>query len=44
MKSLPADELKAAAGDVPVTVIGDAIAPAKVDQAIATGYHAGVEL
>ena len=44
MKSLPTDELKAAAGDIPVTVIGDAIAPAKVDQAIATGYHAGVEL
>ncbi|MBR5261234.1 MAG: FAD-dependent oxidoreductase [Oscillospiraceae bacterium] len=44
MRSVPTDALKAAAGDIPVTVIGDAIAPAKVDQATRTGYLAAVEL
>ena len=44
MRALPTDALKTAAGDIPVTVIGDAIAPAKVDQATRTAYLAAVEL
>lgn len=42
MKSINYNGLKEAAGDIPVTVIGDAIAPAKVDQATRTGYLAGI--
>lgn len=42
MKSVKVDDLKAAAGDIPVTVIGDAIKPGKVDQATRTGYLAGI--
>lgn len=44
MKSVPVDGLKEAAGDIPVTVIGDAIQPGKVDQATRSGYLAGIEL
>lgn len=44
MKSVSYEELMDAAGDIPVTVIGDAIAPAKVDQATKTGYLAGIEI
>ncbi|MDD6160974.1 MAG: FAD-dependent oxidoreductase, partial [Oscillospiraceae bacterium] len=44
MRSVPVDALKQAAGDIPVTVIGDAIKPSKVDQATRSGYLAAVEL
>ncbi len=44
MKSVPADDLKAAAGDIPVTVIGDAVKPGKVDGATRGGYMAAIEL
>ena len=44
MKSVLVDGLKEAAGDIPVTVIGDAIQPGKVDQATRSGYLAGIEL
>ena len=44
MRSVSAEELKRAAGTIPVTVIGDAIRPGKVDQAVSTGYMAAVEL
>ena len=36
--------LKAAAGDIPVTVIGDAVRPGKVDGATRGGYMAAIEL
>ncbi|MBQ9814736.1 MAG: FAD-dependent oxidoreductase [Lachnospiraceae bacterium] len=44
MKSVPTKELEEAAGDIPFTVIGDAIAPGKVDQATKTGYMAAIEI
>lgn len=44
MKSVCPDELKEAAGDVPVFVIGDAIAPGKVDQATRSAYLAAIEI
>ena len=44
MKSVPVDGLKAAAGDIPVTVVGDAVQPGKVDGATRGGYMAAVEL
>ena len=44
MRSKNADALKAAAGDIPVTVIGDAIAPGKVDQATRSAYLAAIEI
>lgn len=44
MRSAPVDELKAAAGDIPVTVIGDAVKPGKVDGATRGGYMAAIEL
>ena len=44
LKSVATDELKKAAGDIPVTVIGDAIRPAKVDQATRSAYLAGIAL
>ncbi|MBR2832653.1 MAG: FAD-dependent oxidoreductase [Oscillospiraceae bacterium] len=43
MKSVPVQALLDAAGDIPATVIGDAIRPSKVDQATRTGYLAGVK-
>lgn len=44
MKSRSIEELKAAAGDIPVAVIGDAIAPGKVDQATRSAYMAAIEI
>ena len=44
MKSVSGDDLKKAAGDVPVQVIGDAILPGKVDAATRTGYLAGIKI
>ena len=44
MKSVNVDALKVAAGDIPVAVIGDAIAPGKVDQATRTAYLAAIEI
>ncbi|MBN2420586.1 MAG: FAD-dependent oxidoreductase, partial [Deltaproteobacteria bacterium] len=44
MKSSPFDELKDKGGDLPVDIIGDAIKPGKVDQAISSAYHAAVNI
>ncbi|SDB23989.1 NAD(P)/FAD-dependent oxidoreductase [Eubacterium oxidoreducens] len=44
MKSVDYEELKSAAGDAKVYVIGDAIKPGKVDQATRSGYLAGVSI
>ena len=44
MKSVCPPELKEAAGDAGVFVIGDAIKPGKVDQATRSAYLAGVEI
>ena len=44
MKSVPFDELKDKAGDVPLDIIGDAIKPGKVDQAISSAYHAAINI
>lgn len=46
MKAAPYQELEAAAqaAGIPVQVIGDAIRPAKVDQATRTGYLAGIKI
>lgn len=44
MKPIPVDGLKVAAGDLPVDIIGDAIVPGKVDQAISTAYHAAIKI
>ena len=39
-----AEDIIAAAGDIPVTVVGDAVKPGKVDGATRGGYMAAVEL
>ncbi|MBN1905567.1 MAG: FAD-dependent oxidoreductase [Deltaproteobacteria bacterium] len=44
MKSSLFDDIKIAAGDIPVDVIGDAIKPGKVDQAISSAYYAAVNI
>ncbi len=44
MHSVNVDDLKKAAGEIHVTVIGDAICPGKVDQATRTGYFAAIEI
>lgn len=44
MKSTDYSELKAAAGDAKVYVIGDAISPGKVDQCTRTGYIAALKV
>jgi pyruvate/2-oxoglutarate dehydrogenase complex dihydrolipoamide dehydrogenase (E3) component len=44
MKSPPFNELKSRAGDLPIDIIGDAIKPAKVDQAISSAYHAAINI
>ena len=44
MKSVPYDELKAAAGDAKVFIIGDAIKPGQVDQCTRSGYLAAVDI
>lgn len=44
LKSVPCEDLKKAAGDIPVAVIGDAVAPGKVDQATRGGYMAGINV
>ncbi|MFC1494295.1 FAD-dependent oxidoreductase [Thermodesulfobacteriota bacterium] len=44
MKSIPFDELKNIAGDLPVDIIGDAIKSAKVDQATNSAYHAAINI
>jgi 2,4-dienoyl-CoA reductase-like NADH-dependent reductase (Old Yellow Enzyme family)/thioredoxin reductase len=44
MKSSLFDDIKTAAGDIPVDIIGDAIKPGKVDQAISSAYNASVNI
>jgi 2,4-dienoyl-CoA reductase-like NADH-dependent reductase (Old Yellow Enzyme family)/thioredoxin reductase len=44
MKPVPFDELRVIAGDIPVDIIGDAIKPGKVDQAISSAYHAAINI
>ncbi len=44
MKSISFDEIKDKAGDLSVDIIGDAIKPGKVDQAISSAYHAAVNI
>ena len=44
LKPVPCEDLKKAAGDVPVTVIGDAVTPGKVDAATRGGYMAAVNV
>ena len=44
MKSVPCEALKAAAGDIPVEIIGDAVTPGKVDAATRGGYLAGIRI
>ncbi len=44
MKSVPTEDLKYAAGDIPVHIIGDAVIPGKVDAATRTGYLSGIKV
>jgi NADPH-dependent 2,4-dienoyl-CoA reductase/sulfur reductase-like enzyme len=46
MKSVPTDELTAAAeaAGIPVTLLGDAVKAAKIDQATSTAYLAAIEI
>lgn len=44
MKSVDNTELKNAAGDIPVYIVGDAIAPGKVDQCTRSAYLAAIEI
>ena len=44
LKSVPFEALKAAAGDIPVYVIGDAVKPGKVDACTRGGYMAGIRV
>ncbi|MBR2716394.1 MAG: FAD-dependent oxidoreductase [Oscillospiraceae bacterium] len=44
MRPAPYQSLLDAAGEIPCQVIGDAISPAKVDQATRTGYLAGLRI
>lgn len=44
MKTVDTSQLRAAAGDAEVFVVGDAIKPAKVDQATRSAYLAGLEI
>jgi len=44
MKATPFDELISMAGDLPVDIIGDAIKPGNVEQAISSEYHAAVNI
>lgn len=44
MKSVDYSALKEAAGDTQVQVVGDAIAPGKVDQCTRSGYLAAIEI
>ncbi len=44
MKSVPFDELKGKVRDLPVDIIGDAIKPGKVDQAISSAYQAAISI
>jgi 2,4-dienoyl-CoA reductase-like NADH-dependent reductase (Old Yellow Enzyme family)/thioredoxin reductase len=44
MKSVDNTELKDAAGDIPVYIVGDAIAPGKVDQCTRSAYLAAIEI
>ena len=44
MKTVNYDELKEAAGDAQVFVVGDAIRPGKVDQATRSAYLAGMDI
>ena len=44
MKSEPCEALKAAAGDIPAEVIGDAVTPGKVDAATRGGYMAAIRI
>ena len=44
MKTVPYDELKAAAGDAEVFVVGDSIRPGQVDQCTRSAYLAGVDI
>ncbi len=44
MKKVDYTELKDAAGDIPCYVVGDAIAPGKVDQCTRSAYMAAIEI
>jgi hypothetical protein len=44
MKSVPWEALKAAAGDIPVEVIGDAVTPGKIDAGTRGGYMAAIRI
>ena len=44
LRSVPTDDIRAMAGEIPVTVLGDAIRPGKVDQCTRTGYLAAIGL
>ena len=44
LKSVPWDKLKAAAGETPVEVIGDAVTPGKVDACTRGGYMAAIRI
>ena len=44
LRPVPVEELKAAAGDIPCDVIGDAVKPGKVDQATRGAYLTAIEI
>ena len=44
MKTVPYDELKEAAGDAEVFIIGDSIRPGQVDQCTRSGYLAAIDI
>lgn len=44
LKSVPHKDLLDAAGEIRIEVIGDAVSPAKVDQATQGGYIAGIQV
>ena len=44
LRPVSVEELKAAAGDIPCVVIGDAVKPGKVDQATRGAYLAAIEI
>jgi 2,4-dienoyl-CoA reductase-like NADH-dependent reductase (Old Yellow Enzyme family)/thioredoxin reductase len=44
MKPASFDELKVSAGDIPVDIVGDAVKPGKIDQAISSAYHAAINI
>ena len=44
MKATPLDELINTTGDLPVDVIGDAVKPGRIDQAISSAYHVAISI